>query len=267
MDTNVRLAMVAQGEALERPGKKGPVVVWLFVLVYWALVSFLTHGPSSAQLPSTFTPSVLLGLVASILLQYGPVLLFLFLFVWFYERRRGRGLLSLFSSVGWNRVGVKPSLKWALAFFVVAIPVGLLMLLLESAVAHSGAEHLAGSTSSAALPLWYIPFAIVLLAADVVTEETVVRGYILDRLMPAHPSSLRQSLAAVLVTSMMMSSYHLVPYLYTYGFAAALTGVNLVADFLYSILVCFAYIKSRAKNVSGPILFHLLLDLPMMLGA
>jgi membrane protease YdiL (CAAX protease family) len=117
------------------------------------------------------------------------------------------------------------------------------------------------------LPLWYIPFAIVLLAADVVTEETVVRGYILDRLMPAHPSSLRQSLAAVLVTSVMMSSYHVVPYLYTYGFAAALTGVNLVADFLYSILVCFAYIKSRARNVSGPILLHFLLDLPVLLGA
>jgi len=255
-------------DELARPGKKGPVAVWLFALCYWALVSILAHGSSSssAQLPSTLTLSVFFGLTASLLLQYGPILLFLFLFVWLYEGRRGRGTRSLFSSVGWNRVGVRTSLKWALVFLVTAIPVGLLMLLLESAVAGSGAEHLAGTTSSTALPSWYIPFAIALLLADVVTEETIVRGYILDRLMPAHPSSLRQSLTAVLATSVMMSSYHLVPYLYTYGFAPALTGVNLMADFLYSMLVCFAYVRSKARNVSGPVLFHFLLDLPMLIG-
>lgn len=261
--------MGVQQEDLARPGKKGPAVVWLFILCYWALVSILARGSSSssAQLPSTLTPSVFFGLAASIFLEYGPILLFLFLFVWFYERRQGRGLLSLFSGVGWNRVGVRSSLKWALIFLVVAVPVGLVMLLLESAVAGSGAEHVAGSTSSTALPSWYIPFAIASLVGDVVTEETVVRGYILDRMMPAHPSSLRQSLAAVLITSVMMSSYHLVPYLFTYGFGAALTGVNLVADFLYSVLVCFAYIKSKSRNVSGPLLFRFLVDLPLLLGA
>jgi hypothetical protein len=251
-----------------RPGIRGPVVVWLFVLCYWALVSIIFHGSSSssAQLPSSLTSSVFFGLTASVLLQYGPILLFLFLFVRLYERRRGRGLLALFSGVGWNRVGVRSSLKWALVFFVVAIPVGLLMLLVESAVAGIGAEHVAGSTSSTAIPSWYIPFAIVSLAADVVTEETVVRGYIFDRLMPAHPSSLRQSLTAVLITSLMMSSYHLVPYLYTYGYGVALTGVNFLADFLYSVLICFAYVKSKTRNISGPLLFHFFLDLPLLLG-
>jgi membrane protease YdiL (CAAX protease family) len=152
--------------------------------------------------------------------------------------------------------------KWALVFFLVAIPVGLVMLALESAVAGAGAEHLAGSTSSAGpLPAWYFTFAIATLVLDVITEETVMRGYILDRMMPAHPSTLRQSLRIVLVVSVMMSLYHLAPYLYTYGFSPALTGVNLVADFLYSVLISFAYVKSRAGNVAGPILFHFILDM------
>lgn len=248
----------------EPQSRKGPIFVWLFALVYWAAVSFFAHSSSSStsQLPSSLTSSEALGLVAGVLVEYGPILLFLVLFVRYYEKRQGRGLWSLVASIGWNRTGVRRSLKWALIFFIVAIPMGLLMFVLESAIAGTGAEHLAGSTSSStgAVPAWYIAVAFATLFVDVVTEETVTRGYILDRLMPLHPSTLRQSLSIVLVVSVMMSLYHLVPYLYTYGFSPALTGVNLVADFLYSILVSFAYIKSRARNVSGPILFHFLLD-------
>ena len=164
-------------------------------------------------------------------------------------------------------MGAKRSVKWALVFFVVAIPVGLLMLFIETAVGGAGAGHLAGqSSSSTTVPSWYFPFLVSDLVVDIVAEETLMRGYVLDRLMPAHPSTLRQSLAAVIVASVMMSSYHLVPYLYTYGFSPALTGVNLVADFLYSVLISFAYIKSNARNVSGPFLFHFLLDAGALFG-
>jgi len=250
-----------------RLGNEGPVVVWLFILFYWVAVSLLARGSSESQLPSVLTPSLLLGLTAGVVVEYAPVLLFLLVFVWLYEKRRGQGVRSVSASIGWNGTGVRQSLKWSLVFFVAAIPVGLLVLVAESAVAGSGGEysHLT-STSPAGLPAWYLPFLVVSLLADVVTEETTVRGYILDRLMPSHPSTLRQSLNATIVASVMMASYHLVPYLYTYGFSPALTVVNLVAAFLYSILVSFAYVRSKVRNVSGPILFHFLLDfVPLLL--
>lgn len=258
--------MAKQREDLTRSGKKGPVVVWLFILSYWGVISFVSRGGSSvSQLPSVLSAAVLLSLLFSLVAQYGPVFAFLFLFVRFYEKRQSFGIRSLVSSVGWNGTGVRKSLKWSLIFFLVAIPVGIVFLIIESAVAGSGAEHMAGSTSSTVVPGWYFSFAVIALLADVVMEETLMRGYVLDRLMPTHPSTPRQSLTAVLLTSAMMSSYHLLPYLYAYNFSLALTGVNLIADFFYSILISFAYIKSKARNASGPIVFHFLLDVPLVL--
>jgi membrane protease YdiL (CAAX protease family) len=114
--------------------------------------------------------------------------------------------------------------------------------------------------ATTSIPLSSLIIIIISAFSTAVTEETVIRGYILDRLMPAHPSTLRQSLNAVIITSVMMMSYHAAPYINSYGYPLSLTAVSLVSVFVYSIFLSFAYVRSRVRNASGPILFHFLLD-------
>ena len=67
-------------------------MVWLFILSYWILTSFLVGRASSAsQLPSVITASMWLSFIAGQLLEYAPILLFLFLFVWLHEKKGRSG--------------------------------------------------------------------------------------------------------------------------------------------------------------------------------
>ncbi len=201
-----------------------------------------------------------LTFISGQLLEYAPVLLFLFLFVWVYEKReRGGGIRALFSSVGWSRTGIGKSLKWALVFLLILAPISLILSGVESAVA-VGTGSASTQSATTSIPLASLMILVISAFATAVTEETAVRGYILDRLMPAHPSTLRLSLNAIIITSVMQMSYHTAPYFNTYGYSLPVASVGLVSVFVYSIFLSFAYVRSGARNASGPILFHFLLD-------
>ena len=201
-----------------------------------------------------------LTFAAGQLLEYAPVLLFLFLFVWLYEKReRTGGITSILSSVGWSRNGLGKSLKWALIFLLVLVPVSFILSAVESS-ASVGTGSSSTQPATTSIPLAALVIIVISAFATAVTEETAVRGYILDRLMPAHPSTLRLSLNAVIIASVMQMTYHAAPYLNTYGYSLPVTVVGLVSVFLYSIFLSFAYVRSRVRNASGPILFHFLLD-------
>jgi membrane protease YdiL (CAAX protease family) len=250
----------SQNETPSHRGKKGAIAVWLFILSYWALTSFFGRVESASKIPSVMTASLWLTFIAGQLVEYAPVLLFLFFFVWSYEKsERSGGIKTLFSSVGWNRTGIRQSLKWALVFLLILAPISLVLSSVQSLVA-VGAEGASAQPAMTSIPLSYLIIIIISAFGTAVTEETAVRGYILDRLMPAHPSTLGQSLKAVVIASVMMMFYHAAPYINSYGYPLPLTAVALVSVFVYSIFLSFAYVRSRVRNASGPILFHFLLD-------
>jgi membrane protease YdiL (CAAX protease family) len=125
----------------------------------------------------------------------------------------------------------------------------------ESSVAvGTGSSSTQPATTS--IPLAALIILVISSFATAVTEETAVRGCILDRLTPAHPSTQGLSLNAVIIASVMQMSYHAAPYLNTYGYSLPVTVVGLVSVFVYSIFLSFAYVRSRVRNASGPILFH-----------
>jgi membrane protease YdiL (CAAX protease family) len=250
----------SQDETPSHRGKKGAVAVWLFILSYWALTSFFGRVESVSKIPSVMTASLWLIFIAGQLVEYAPVLLFLFFFVWLYEKsKRSGGIKTLFSSVGWSRTGIGQSLKWAVVFLLILAPISLVLSSLQSLVA-AGTEAASTQSATTSIPLSSLIVIIISAFGTAVTEETAVRGYILDRLMPAHPSTLGQSLNAVIMASVMMMSYHAAPYINSYRYPLPLTAVSLVSVFVYSIFLSFAYVRSRVRNASGPILFHFLLD-------
>ena len=213
-----------------------------------------------SQIPSTMTPGLWLTFIAGQLVVYVPILLFLLLFVAVYERKeRVGGARSLWSSVGWTRTGIWKSVKWALIFLLILAPISLVLQSVQSLVA-AQTGGAAAQPTTASIPLSALLVVVISAFATAVTEETTVRGYILDRLMPTHPSTLRESVNPVLLVSVMMASYHAAPYLNTYGFSVPVTAVGLVSVFIYSVFLSFAYVKSRVRNSFGPILFHFLMD-------
>jgi membrane protease YdiL (CAAX protease family) len=198
--------------------------------------------------------------VSGQLVEYAPVLIFLFLFVRSYEMRgKSTGIRSLLSSVGWKKEGTKESLKWALVFLLIVGPLSLVLSGLQSLVA-AGTGTASAQPPMTSIPLSSLAVVVVSAFATAVTEETAVRGYILDRLMPSHPSTLRSSTGAVITTSAMMTTYHASPYLNSYGFSPAVAAVGLLGVFVYSVFLSFAYVRSKVRNASGPIVFHFLLD-------
>jgi membrane protease YdiL (CAAX protease family) len=251
---------MSQKETSSNPRKKGVMAVWLFIFSYWALTSFFARASSVSQIPPVITASLWLTFIAGQLVEYATVLLFLFFFMWLYEKnRRSVGIKNLFSSVGWNKTGIRQSLKWAVIFLLILAPISLVLSGVQS-LAAVGTEGASTQSATTSIPLSAFIIIIISTSGTAVTEETVVRGYILDRLMPTHPSTIRQALNAIIITSVIMMSYHAAPYLNSYRYSLPLTAVGLLSVFVYSIFVSFAYVRSRVRNASGPILFHFLLD-------
>jgi membrane protease YdiL (CAAX protease family) len=94
-----------------------------------------------------------------------------------------------------------------------------------------------------------------------VVEEMFARGYVLDRLMPEHPSTLRKALPAILLSSFLFTVWHLPAYLAGYGFSLLQVVVLLAGNvFLISAVLGIAYVRSKSRNIVGPVLVHFLLD-------
>jgi len=100
-----------------------------------------------------------------------------------------------------------------------------------------------------------------------VVEEAVARGYMLDRLMPEHPSTLAKASHAIIISSLLSTLYHLPAYLGIYSFSLVWAVALLVGNvFPWSIALSIAYVRARSRNILGPVLIHFLADsIPIIL--
>jgi len=236
---------------------KGPFVVALFFTLYPTLLvtifaPFFTVRSLTVQ-----------NLIVQNVEFYGVLLVFLIAFVALKENRRG--LRDLFSSMGIKPNGTRKSVLWTFAFFPLFAVIGLASMLLSSLLASTPAS---GSGPSQ-IPPWYFGYMITQAFFPVaVVEETVGRGYMLDRLIPEHPSNIAKAAPAILVSALLFTVYHIPTYLAGYHFSIPQTAIALILSvFPNTIVISIAYVRSKTRNIIGPILIHFLLDaLPIILA-
>jgi membrane protease YdiL (CAAX protease family) len=244
---------------------KGPFIIWVFFTLYFAILT-LFGGSSSGTLPQNITVSLILGLLTGMAVGYGVLLVFLVIFLALWEKRRS--LREIFSSMGLRRTGSVKSLLWSIALFPLLIIVGLMLMVLSSFLGPVPFLN-ASASNSTQFPLWYRCYMIMYAFFPVaVVEEAFGRGYMLDRLMPQHPSSLKNGLPAILLSSLLFTLWHLPGYLMGYRFSIPWVVSLLAVDvFPISVILSVAYVRAGTRNIIGPVLIHFLLDaLPMILA-
>jgi len=234
---------------------KGPFIVWLFVTSYFA-ISILFMGASKGSLPQDITMWLILNLFISMAIVWGAILVFLVVFLARWERYRS--LKEIFSSVGLKRSGAVKSVVWSIALFPLFAVIGLMTIMLSyflgpipSAVSPNGQ-----------IPTWYLWYMVIYSFFPVaVVEEAITRGYMLDRLMPQHPSSLVKALPAILLSSLLMTLWHLPSYVTVYLFSIHwIIGLLAGNVFPFSVVLGVAYVRARTRNIMGPVFIHFLLD-------
>lgn len=240
---------------------KGPFIVWFFFTSYFALLN-LWRSSSGGTVSQGLTLSLVVNLLIAVVRAYGVVLAFLIVFVVFWEKRRS--LMEVFSCLGLRKTGSARSVFWSFALFPVFVLIGLVSMLLASSLG----SFSSWSYIAERVPLWFSLYMIMYSFFPVaVVEEAWARGYMLDRFMPSHPSSIRKALPAILLSSFLFTLWHLPGYLGAYALSiprvALLLGVNV---FPMSIVLSVAYVRARTRNVIGSILIHFLLDaMPVIL--
>lgn len=232
--------------------------VWMFIIAFFTiayLAASRTGTVNQQQIPSSFSLPLAITLVDGALASFVPIMLFLVYFVRHYERRDFR---STISSLGLNRNGIGRSVLWSMVFMAGLM---LVVVLWEGALV-----GLFGSAFATALgmankvPSWYAAVLLVSILVNAVMEESIGRGYMLDRLMPSHPAGLLASLPAILGVSVLGMLYHVPTYVIGYQFSPLSLLFNFGVTFLSFTFVGLAYVRSRVRNISGPILIHFLLD-------
>ena len=163
--------------------------------------------------------------------------------------------------MGLKREGTVKSVLWSFALFPLFIVIGLASMLLVSFLG-SAPSLSAFVSSNGQVPLWYRYYMIAhALFPVAVVEEMFARGYVLDRLMPEHPSSLRKALPAIFLSSLLFTIWHLPAYLAGYGFSLLQVAILLAGNvFPISVVLSIAYVRSKSRNIAGPVLAHFLLD-------
>jgi len=232
---------------------RGPFVVWLFFTTYLAAYIAIR------RLFNVFTTLTLESLLIESAEVYGVLLVFLIAFLMLWEKRRS--LRNIFSSVGFKQEGTAKSVLWSFALFPLFIVIGLVSMALNNYV--SSLPSLGAFVSSnGQFPLWYRYYMIAYALFPVaVVEEMFARGYVLDRLMPEHPSTLGKASPAMLLSSFLFTIWHLPTYLAGYGFSLLQVAVLLAGNvFPISVVLSIAYVRSKSRNIAGPVLVHFFLD-------
>jgi len=240
---------------------RGPFIVWLFVTLNFVALT-LFRGSSDGSLPQHVTIPIIVGLLTGIAVGWGGILVFLIVFLAFWERRRS--LKEILSSVGLKGKGLVKSVFWSSALFPVFIAIGSLMMIFSYFLGPTQYVPVQ-NTSIPAWYLWYMVFYSFFPVA--VVEETVARGYILDRIMPQHPLSLVKALPAILLSSFLMTLWHIPSYVGVYSFSGPWVVARLAGNvFPLSVVLGVAYVRGGTRNILGPILIHFMLDaLPIIL--
>lgn len=243
---------------------KGPLIAWLFITLILS-IPILFRFTSRATLPQEVTPPLILSLLFNIAVPYGLVLIFLVVFLAFWEKRRS--LREIFSSLGLKRKGSFKSVFWTLALIPFFLVIYLLLMALSSFLGPFTFPQ-GSSPSGGQPPLWYLYYMIIYSFFPVaVVEEAWARGYVLDRLMVEHPSSIARALPAIIISSLLFTLYHVPSYFKLYSFSLPWAVALLAGDvFPLSVALSLAYVRARARNILGPVLIHFLADsLPVIL--
>ncbi len=174
--------------ASEKLGEiKGPFIVWLFVTLCFA-VPMLFRNLSSRPIPQDITMSIILSLFINIAIPWGLVIVFLVIFLAFWEKKRS--LKEIFASMGLKRKGSVKSFFWTLALIPFFLVIYLLLMMFSYFLGPVSFPQVSGP-SGGPVPLWYLCYMTMYSFFPVaVVEEAFARGYVLDRLMPEHPSKL-----------------------------------------------------------------------------
>jgi membrane protease YdiL (CAAX protease family) len=233
-------------------------MVWGFVVAYFTMVYLAasrTGSVNQQQIPSSSSLPFAISVIDGELIAFVPVMLFL---IYFVRRYEGGSLRSTISSLGLNHRGVGKSLLWSMVFMALLV---LAIILWEGLIVGIfGSAFATAQTLASNIPPWYAAVIMVPTLLNAVMEESVGRGYMLDRLMPSHPGSLRASLPAVLGVSVLGMLYHIPTYFLGYQFSPLSALFNFGVVFLSFTFVGLGYVRSRVRNISGPILVHFLLD-------
>ena len=235
---------------------KGPFIVWLFITSYLTLLTVVI-APLMGQLPESVPMSFALNLLIDQIRTWGGIIVFLVVFVAFWEKERS--LKGIFSSMGLKKKGFVQSILWSLVLFPLYFGISLITLALLSFLSPT----LTGvAISQGRYPSWHIYYLIANSFFPVaVVEEMFARGYMLDRLMPEHRSSLAKASAAIIISSILFTSYHLPAYVNMYWTALPRAAVLLIGSvFLWSVALSVAYVQARTRNIAGCVLIHFLAD-------
>lgn len=243
---------------------KGPFIVWLFVTLCFA-IPILFRSSSGQSLPQDITVSLILSLLINMVIPWGLVIVFLVIFLAFWEKKRS--LKEIFLSLGFKKEGSAKSVFWTLAlvpFFLVIY----LLLMMPSYFLGPVSFPQSSAPGGGQIPVWYPYYMIIYSFFPVaVVEEAFGRGYMLDRLMPEHPSSLAKVLSAIIISSLLFTLYHLPSYLTLYSFSLPWAVALLMGNvFPWSIALSIAYVRARTRNILGPVLIHFLANsMPIIL--
>jgi membrane protease YdiL (CAAX protease family) len=236
---------------------KQVIEVWAFVLALFTIVFLVSSKASTSvqQVPSSFSLAFAAGAIEGEFVVVVAIILFLAYFVRHYE---GGNFRTAISSLGLNLHGVRRSLLWAMVFVAMLAPA---VLLWEVVIAGLfGNSFATAQTLASGIPQWYAGLLMIPVFLNAIMEESIGRGYMLDRLMPSHPAGMLASLPAVLGVSVLGTLYHIPTYVMGYQFSPVSLLFNFGVVFLSFTFVGLAYVRSRVRNISGPILVHFLLD-------
>jgi membrane protease YdiL (CAAX protease family) len=198
-------------------------------------------------------------------IPWGLVLVFLVIFLAFWEKRRS--LKEILSGLGLKRKGSAKSVFWTSALIPFFLVIYLLLMMISYFLGPVSFPQASGP-SNGQVPLWYLYYMMIYSFFPVaVVEEATARGYMLDRLMPEHPSSLAKALPAIIVSSLLFTLYHIPSYLGVYPLSPSWVIALLAGNvFPWSIALSIAYVKAHTRNILGPILIHFLADsIPVIL--
>ena len=216
----------------------------------------LFGGSSEGTLPQDVSMSLVLNSLIAMLLGWGGILVFIFIFLALWERRRS--LKEIFSSVRLRKKGDVKSVFWSSVITpLLLVLIGVMAMMFNHFLGSMPTFSNNGQTS-----LWFLYYMIIYSFFPVaVVEEAIARGYILDRLVPQHPSTLVKALPAILLSSLLFTLYHIPSYLGLYSFSAPWAVALLAGNvFPWSVGLSIAYVRARTRNIIGPVLIHFLAD-------
>ncbi len=235
-----RMARVDLGET------KGPLIVWVALTAYASLVTTLVRFGELTPVSAVLGVGVFYGFSAAFL-------------VGFVSIHEGRRLADVFAALGLRKDGIVRSLEWGVLVLPLVVVVGLGGTILLASVLGPLPP---GFTRTGPQPAWLLWFTLAESFFPVaVVEEMYGRGYLLDRLLPGHPCTVRRAVPALLLSAALFALWHLASYLEAYAFSLAWTvGLIALNAFPLGIVLGIAYVRSRTQNIAGMILLHFLLD-------